>query len=220
MNAKQGQVLVESASGQALVVMRSLGLGAVSLTTLNETYQWSSQITPAYYSAYWQYILLNISRTENNTRWLTPSPKSITEVKQYENICLISPLEKLYVPNMKLTTYPLTKHKQCGQFIAAIKGWNSFKVINDKQAILSEQHRYYYSEKDFPAWQQAIKHQASENQLDVEYLNNIIPSDFVPLEGESAHLSSTYQPVNKFLLWIITFISLIVLWIERKWRSS
>ena len=220
MNAKQGQSLVESATGQALVVKQPLGLGVVSLTTLNETYQWSSQITPAYYSAYWQYLLLNLSRAENNTRWLIPSPKSVAKVKNFENICFISSLEKLDVPNMKLTTYPLSTHKQCGQFITALKGWHSFKVLNDKQTILSEQHRYYYSEKDFPAWQQAIKHQASEHQLESGNLNKIMPSDVVAMESETAHLSSTYQPVNKFLLWLIMFISLIVLWIEQKWRSS
>ena len=92
--------------------------------------------------------------------------------------------------------------------------------MNDKQTILSEQHRYYYSEKDFPAWQQAIKHQASEHQLESGNLNKIMPSDVVAMESETAHLSSTYQPVNKFLLWLIMFISLIVLWIEQKWRSS
>lgn len=215
MNAKQGQALVESAIGQALVAKQPLGLGTVALTTLNETYQWSSQISPAYYSAYWQYLLLNISRVEKNTRWLTPAPEVFAKVNQFENICLISSQEKLYVPNMVLTTYPLSKHKQCGQFIAGIKGWYSFKVLNDKQVTLTEQHRYYYSDVDFPAWQQAMKHQASENQLVEGDLNNI-----VPLENKAANLSFAYQPINKFILWLIMFLSLTLLWIERKWQGS
>ena len=215
INTKQGQTLVESDNGQALVAKQSLGLGVVALTTLNETYQWSSQINSAYYSAYWQYLLLNISRAEKDTRWLVASPEHVASVDKFHNICLLSSLENIYVPDMKVTNYPLTKYKQCGVFLASDKGWHTFKVLNDKQEILAEQTRYYYSQTDFPAWQQAIKHKVSQYQSESKYLENL-----TLLENKVVDSSVVYQPINKFILWLIMFIALVGLWIERKWHSN
>ena len=215
INTKQGQTLVESDNGQALVAKQSLGLGVVALTTLNETYQWSSQINSAYYSAYWQYLLLNISRAEKDTRWLVASPEHVASVDKFHNICLLSSLENIYVPDMKVTNYPLTKYKQCGVFLAFDKGWHTFKVLNDKQEILAEQTRYYYSQTDFPAWQQAIKHKVSQYQSESKYLENL-----TLLENKVVDSSVVYQPINKFILWLIMFIALVGLWIERKWHSN
>lgn len=213
INAKQGRTIVESGKGQALVAKQSLGLGSVALSVLNETYQWSSQISPAHYSAYWQYLLLNISRGEQNTRWVMPSTNVYAKVDQHHNICLMSSLEKVVVAQLSLTAYPLLNNQQCGQFLASQAGWYSFKALNDQQSKLSEQARYFYDQNAFPAWQQGIKHAVSQFNADANYTDNYADNDAF----NSSHI---YQQVDKFILWLIMFVSLVLLWFERKWQSN
>jgi hypothetical protein len=213
INAKQGQTIVESGNGQALVAKQPLGLGSVALTVLNETYQWSSKISPAYYSAYWQYLLLNISRGEQSTRWVMPSLNLYAKVNQHQSICLMSSLENVIVAQLSLTAYPLLNNQQCGQFLASQAGWYSFQALNDQQSILSEQVRYFYDQEAFPAWQQGIKHAVSQFNADANYTDNYADSD-------AFNSSHVYQQVDKFILWLIMFVSLVLLWLERKWQSS
>ncbi|MBA6292387.1 hypothetical protein H4J58_08545 [Colwellia sp. MB3u-70] len=217
INAKVGgninsiivEPLVESTTGQTLVAKQSLGLGSLAISSLNQTYQWSLQASPEVYSHYWQYILSKISRSESTTRWLSPMPTILAQVNQYQDICLISPLETISSPQMQLMALVLSKHKKCGQFSADQAGWYMFQALDDNQALLAKQAQYFYPAENFLAWQQADKHQASEGFMKIMALSR---DDFIAAD--------TYQPINKIYLWLCMFISLGLLWIERKWQTN
>lgn len=215
INAKPGQSIVESSDGQSLVAQQSLGLGTVAITALNQTYQWALQINAAFYSHYWQHLLLKISRSASSSRWMIPAPRRLAKVNQEQNICLVSSVDNIDVAQMQLTAYPLSNDRKCGRFLANHESWYLFQALNDKQDLLAEQARYFYSEVDFAAWQQAIKHQASKAYT-------VEKSDGNRALSSTAFLNSsaTYQAINKFALWLIMFISLALLWIERKWQAT
>ncbi|MBA6391351.1 hypothetical protein H4J38_11270 [Colwellia sp. BRX10-3] len=215
INAKLGQSIVESGIGQSLVAKQSLGLGNVAITALNHTYQWSSQINSAFYSHYWQHLILQISRSERDSRWLVPSPSVLARVNKHQDICLISTVENVYVAEMQLTAYPLSNGRKCSRFLADDEGWHSFQALNDKQAVLAEQVQYFYSEEDFSAEQQAIKYHDSKGYATEKRDENITLS-----HTESLNSPDAYRAVNKFSVWLMMFISLALLWIERKWRAE
>lgn len=217
INAKVGgniksiivEPLVESTTGQTLVAKQSLGLGSLAISSLNQTYQWSLQASPEVYSHYWQYILSKVSRSESTTRWLSPMPSTLAQVNQFQDICLISPLEAIYSPHMPLMALALSNHKKCGQFSADQAGWYMFQALGDNQALLAKQAQYFYAAEDFLAWQQADKHQASEG-----FMKSMV------LSRDDFSAADTYQPINKFYLWLFMFISLALLWTERKWQTN
>jgi hypothetical protein len=217
INAKVGgninsiivEPLVESTTGQTLVAKQSLGLGSLAISSLNQTYQWSLQASSEVYSHYWQYILSKISRSESTTRWLSPMPTTLAQVNQYQDICLISPLEAIYSPQMQLMALVLSNHKKCGQFSADQAGWYMFQALDDNQTLLAKQAQYFYPAEKFLAWQQADKHQASERFM-----------KSMALFRDDFSTADTYQPINKLYLWLFMFISLGLLWIERKWQTN
>ncbi|MFT6919021.1 MAG: hypothetical protein ACJA2G_001656 [Cognaticolwellia sp.] len=201
--------LVESTTGQTLVAKQSLGLGSLAISSLNQTYQWSLQASPEVYSHYWQYILSKISRSESTTRWLSPMPTTLAQVNQYQDICLISPLEAISSPQMQLMALVLSNHKKCGQFSADQAGWYMFQALDDNQALLAKQAQYFYPAENFLAWQQANKHQTSERFM-----------KSMALSRDDFSAADTYQPINKLYRWLFMFISLSLLWIERKWQTN
>jgi hypothetical protein len=164
-----------------------------------------------------EYLLLNISRGEQNTRWVMPSTNVYAKVDQYQNICLMSSLEKVVVAQLSLTAYPLLNHQQCGQFLASQAGWYLFQALNDQQSILSEKARYFYDQDAFPAWQQGIKHAVSQFNADANYTDNYTDNY---ADNDAFNSSHVYQQVDKFILWLIMFVSLVLLWFERKWQSN
>ncbi len=206
---KSGQSLVKSTTGQTLVAQQSLGLGTVAITSLNQTYQWPLQATPALYSHYWQYLLSKIARSESNTRWLTTNSSALEQVNHDQNICLISSQVGVYSPSMRLALQPLSNTEKCGYFSADKKGWLEFQAFSTDQELVATQARYFYGAEDFLAWQQANKQQVSKKHAN----------------GSSGVESSlkvvdSYQPTDKRYLWLLMFISLSLLWIERKWQSG
>jgi hypothetical protein len=48
--------------------------------------------------------------------------KNLSQVNQYHDICLISPLETTYSPQMKLMLFLLSNTKKCEQFSAKQAG--------------------------------------------------------------------------------------------------
>ena len=88
-------------------------------------------------------------------------------------------------------------------------GWFEFKVFNAAQALLATQARYFYHEADFLAWQQANKHQISQ-----QYAQPFSQTDF------AVNPVMSYQVANKHYFWLLMFISMSLLWIERKWQSG
>jgi hypothetical protein len=201
--------LVESTTGKILVAKQPLGLGSLAISSLNQTYQWSLQASLEVYSHYWQYILSKISRSESTTRWLSPMPTTLAQVNQYQDICLISPLETISSPQMQLMALVLSNHKKCGQFSAEQAGWYMFQALDDNQALLAKQAQYFYPAEAFLAWQQANKHQASEGFM-----------KSMALSRDDFSAADNYQPINKLYLWLFMFISLSLLWIERKWQTN
>ena len=206
---KPGQSMVEATMGQTLVAQQSLGLGTVAITSLNQTYQWPLQATPALYSHYWQYLLSKIARSERNTRWLTTNSSAIERVNHDQNICLISSQVGVYSPLMRLTSQPLSSAEKCGYFSAYKKGWLEFQAFSNEQALLATQARYFYGAEDFLAWQQVDKHQVSK-----KHANALSPME------SSLKVANSYQSADKRYLWLLMFITLSMLWIERKWQSG
>ena len=206
--------LIQSTTGQTLVAKQSFGLGTVAISTLNQTHQWALQATPALYSHYWQYLFSAISRSQNSTRWLSSKPAMLALANQSQDICLISPLETVYAPAMQLSSYPLSKHKKCALFSAHQAGWFEFTALTEKQVLLAKQARYFYGNNKFLAWQQAIKHNASRRyESEAPTANRV-------LSGREVNAAATYRQINKLYLWLIMFISLALLWLERKWHAG
>ncbi len=58
-------------------------------------------------------------------------------------------------------------------------------------------------------WQQANKQQVSK-----KYANGLSPVQ------STRNVANNYQDVDKRYLWLLMFISLSMLWIERKWQSG
>ncbi len=206
---KSGQSIVEATTGQTLVAQQSLGLGTVAITSLNQTYQWPLQATSALYSHYWQYLLSKIARSESNTRWLTTTSSVLEQVNYDQNICLISSQVGVYSPLMRLTSQPLSSAEKCGYFSAYKKGWLEFQAFSNEQALLATQARYFYGAEDFLAWQQVDKHQVSK-----KHANALSPME------SSLKVANSYQSADKRYLWLLMFITLSMLWIERKWQSG
>ena len=205
---KLGQSIIESTTGKALVVKQSLGLGAIAISTLSETYQWALQMSPAFYSQYWQYLLSTISRGDTSTRWLVPMSARFNKINQQQNICLVSSNAQVYANEVKLSQYPLSQYQKCGLFLAQQKGWYQFTALSEAPRILAEQMRYFYDEAGFLAWQQAEKIRAS-----IRNVENLRPK-------QHASHAKDYDQVNKFYLWCFLFLSLAILWIERKWQTG
>ncbi|MGB2739532.1 MAG: hypothetical protein WBC60_03125 [Cognaticolwellia sp.] len=210
--------LVQSMLGQTLVAKKSLGAGSVVISALNQTYPWALQANTAFYSHYWQYILSKTSRSDSETRWLLPMPSLLTQVNHYQDICLLSPLATVHAKQILLTPYPLEQNKQCGRFLARQAGWFEFKAMNEKQILLAKQARYFYDEKDFLAWQQANKHLVSKRwSVGALALGLTEHNDGMVEHNVQANAMKRYQAINKSYLWLLMFITLSLLWLERKW---
>ncbi|MGB1262158.1 MAG: hypothetical protein ACPG52_04520 [Cognaticolwellia sp.] len=209
ITAKAGQSLVESATGQALVVKQAFGAGTVALSTLNETYQWALQAEPTFYSHYWQYLFAKIARSDDSTRWLLPAPTSFSKVQQFHDVCLLSSRARVDSPDIILSEYPLSGDKKCGQLLPQQPGWYVMQAFADEQTLLAEQARYYYAGNDFSAWQQANKRQAGASYAGITALSYF-----------NKQLAERYQAANKVYLWLLMFIALSLLWFERKWYGS
>ena len=209
--------LVQSMLGQTLVAKKSLGAGSVVISALNQTYPWALQANTEFYSHYWQYILSKTSRSDSETRWLLPMPSLLTQVNHYQDICLLSPLATVQAKQMILTPYPLEQNKQCGRFLARQAGWFEFKAMNEKQILLAKQARYFYDEKDFLAWQQANKHLVSKRwSVGALALGLTEHNDGMVEHNVQANAMKRYQAINKSYLWLLMFITLSLLWLERK----
>ena len=213
--------LVQSMLGQTLVAKKSLGAGSVVISALNQTYPWALQANTAFYSHYWQYILSKTSRSDSETRWLLPMPSLLTQVNHYQDICLLSPLATVHAKQMILTPYPLEKNKQCGRFVAKQAGWFEFQAMSEQRVLLAKQARYFYDEKDFLAWQQANKHLVSKRwSLGSLALGLTEHNDGMVEHNVQANAMKHYQGINKSYLWLLMFITLSLLWLERKWQSG
>ena len=213
--------LVQSMLGQTLVAKKSVGAGSVVISALSQTNPWVLQANAAFYSHYWQYVLSKISRSDSESRWLLPMPSLLTQANHYQDICLLSPLETVHAKQMILTPYPLEQNKQCGRFVAEQAGWFEFQAMNDQQVLLAKQARYFYDEKDFLAWQQANKHLVSERwSLNPIELNFIEHNDARGEHNVQANTMKYDQSINKNYLWLLMFITLSLLWLERKWQSG
>lgn len=209
ISPKEGQSIVQSLTGRALVAQQSLGLGTVAISVLDQTYQWPLQATPALYSYYWQYLFSTIARSESKTRWLTPTPSAFVRVNYQQNVCLLSPVPEVYSPSMNLTLEPLSQIKKCAGFSARNQGWYEFQAFNAKQVLLATQSHYFYGETNFLAWQQEIKHKISKKYAPIIARTE---STVTPVIG--------YQAADKRNVWLLMLITLSLLWIERKWQTS
>ncbi|SEL26423.1 hypothetical protein SAMN05216262_10875 [Colwellia chukchiensis] len=207
--ANSAQSLVMANSGQALVVKQTLGLGVVAMSSLQQSYQWALQTSPAIYSHYWQYLLSHLLRNNNHTKWLLPLPAELSLAKQFHNICLLSPQAQVYSPQVSLSSYPLSGMKKCGRFRAPTKGWLEFHALAEDQRLLASQARYFYDDADFRVWQQARKQGASR-----KYSSN------KALANKALVKRHSYQAVDKRYLWLIMLTLLLLLWLERKWYAG
>lgn len=213
--------LVQSMLGQTLVAKKSLGAGSVVISALNQTYPWALQANTAFYSHYWQYILSKTSRSDSEPRWLLPMASLLTQVNHYQDICLLSSLATVQAKQMILTPYPLEQNKQCGRFVAKQAGWFEFQALSKQRVLLAKQARYFYDEKDFLAWQQSNKHLVSKRwSLGSLALELTEYKDGMVEHNVQANAMKFYQAINKSYLWLLMFITLSLLWLERKWQSG
>lgn len=93
------------------------------------------------------------------------------------------------------------------------------KAFAENQTLLAEQARYFYANSDFLAWQQANKYNASVMYANESYAGEKEAKN-ERLLTSTPSAQDTYQLVNKLYIWLILFLSLALLWIERKWRTG
>lgn len=206
---KGGQVLVESARGRELVSSYQLGLGKITISTLSQTYPWAIEFGNELYSQYWQYMLTQSSRAETSTYWLKPVEDKLHYAGGAESWCLVTDKPKVYANKVQLSPYPLLNSRQCGLYIGKSSGWASVDAFDSNNQLIARQSRYIYPKTSYIAWQQAVKHQTSINFNELK-----------SAESKVSYPVARLQAVNKLYLWLVLFIALVFLWLERKWLTG
>ena len=208
-------VLINGSEGQPLWVKYSYGLGSIAFSLIDTSYKWRTSGETVHYSRYWQSIISKVARQKQTSGWQPLSDNEIYFQGQGQQVCAqlnIGDVKVLKSEDINLLNSAVSQSSHCGKYWADTAGWHTLHLTNNKsdskQAINSLQHSpiqplniYFYKENNWKSWQQQIKHKASLFASKVKVTNNVEPS---------------YQTINKLYIWWLFFISLFILWYERK----
>jgi len=210
--------LIKGSEQQALWVKHPYGLGAIAFSLIDSSYQWALSGEMTHYSQYWQTIIEQVGRQQAISTWQKPSESNITFQGQTQDVCAqlnLNDIDKIAAEKVKLLASVVIESEYCGVYWANDSGWQTFYLIGlenklnkklDSTSIksnpfLKQQSIFFYDQDDWLTWQQKMKHIAS----------------FLAAEsGQKKQLKMEYVQYNKKSIWWLFFISLSLLWLERR----
>jgi hypothetical protein len=205
---KKTTTLIEGSEGQPLWLNQHYGLGKVAISLIDTSYQWSISGAKTHYSRYWQYIIEQVARHKQNSGWQKSPFDKIYFQGQAQQLCAqlsISDIDNVKIKQVNLMMSAVVASKYCGNYWANTTGWHEFILENgkgaDNQTAIDIQNVFLYQQSNWLTWQQALKNKAS-------YL--------AQLESSKTVLDFVYVPLDKLNMWWLLFISLSLLWYERK----
>lgn len=200
-----GKILIKGSEGQALWVNYAYGLGNIAFSLIDSSYEWLISGEKMHYSQYWQTIIKQVSRQKQSSGWHNAPKDKIYFQRQAQKLC--AQLNKNDVGNLKtkqinLIVSPMIESAYCGAYWSNMVGWHTLTLENNKNnSPVNIQSLFLYAPHHWLTWQQNLKHEAS--YLASESLSN-------------THLTTIYIKINKTKFWWLLFISLSLLWFERK----
>mgnify|MGYP000075888499 CR=1 FL=1 len=213
-----GKVLIKGSEGQALWVKYSHGLGSIAFSLIDSSYKWVISGEKMHYSQYWQTIIEQVSRQKQSSGWQDAPKDKIYFQGQTQKICAqlnVNDVDSVKVKKVNLLKSPVTESAYCGVYWANTTGWHTFTLANEEHEVnqkqesalsqkyspLNTQSLFLYAHHNWLTWQQFLKHEASA--LTAHH------SSKTPLEP-------IYISANKTAIWWLLFITLSLLWFERK----
>jgi len=227
MSAESANTLIYGHNNKPLVISSHLGLGRVAVSLINQSYQWAISGQKTAHSRYWQYLMTQLSKNRIQTRWQHGPADKISYLGEPLQLCAYSSEENLTAEPILLQKTFANESKYCGIDWSNKSGWQQYSLfkggqkksnqqpISQQQSneigsatnnlsqrqLLAQQAHYIYPKDSWLTWQQAQKHQASQQ---MEKANKpIVPT-------------KSHQAINKVLVWLLFFMSLSFLWIEQK----
>lgn len=206
ISAVHAKTLVYGDNRNPLVLSTNFGLGKVSISLINHSYQWSISGQKTAYSQYWQYLMTQMSRNTLQSYWKNEAGNEVSYLGEYFRLCAQSNEENLTASIIIQRTFT-RESTYCGIDWSTKLGWQQHSLYQKqnntsvKSTLFAQKSRYIYPKSSWLTWQQAQKHQASRQ---------------VHKENKNVRTVKIYQPINKDVIWLIFFICLSFLWIEQK----
>lgn len=203
--------IVKDRMDRMLTGMAFLGEGKVGVSLVINTYQWILSGEKDRYSAYWSYLLTNLSRRENHEDvWRIPTELPLIKDRPIYftlHTQATNPIGNVTLGGNITETFYL-KHDQnekslwSGIFWPRTTGWHSVSTQKGKLRSF-----YIHDEEDWLSWQQDQKIQATH-----------LRSGFNPGIDETKNLSESKKPrlISSVWFFLVFLICMSYLWIERK----
>lgn len=212
-----GKVLIKGSEGQPLWTVHSHGLGHIALSLIDSSYTWMTSNGKSHYSHYWQYIISQISRQKQQSGWQNAAKHTIYFHGQAQNLCTQlneKDSGNINVAEVNLLSSVVTNSAYCGDYFSNSNGWYAFDLSKKennikqketntslrKENTLETHSMFFYEQHNWLTWQQQLKHKAS----------------YKAANKPAKAMEPVYVPINKLNIWWLLFITLSLLWYERK----
>ncbi|MDO6446822.1 hypothetical protein Q4493_13665 [Colwellia sp. 1_MG-2023] len=211
----KAKTLVYDQQKQALVITNSNGKGNVALTSVNGSFQLKTNGLVHEYSKFWQFITTSLARNKTPLYWIPESDNKLAFSGQQLTRCWLA--ERSLMQSAKMNHVIASKktplyieaegeNKYCSVYFSKVGGWQTLTLTHEENTakVFDKSHViYHFTQDDWLAWQQTLKHFASENIAKQNQTN-------------TKRDSETFTDVNKLIIFFVLLLSSIFLWIERK----
>ncbi len=218
----EADVLVRAASGRALNLATSFGLGKIALTTLRDRHVWTTSGDSTTFANYWTFILSNIARQTRDQMLLPQADGTLARVHEMIPLCLTSQEENTGLKIRAMTgdflrhtratqTSTLSPH-HCSFFQSEASGWYEISLENlanstNEPAIRTTDKSYIYiHERDEWRTEDQFTRQTATNRYLALHRNT----------AEQAPRQLLQKAIPTFWLWLLLVVSASLLWLERK----
>lgn len=211
----KAKTLVYDQQKQPLVISNIKGKGKIALTSINRSFQLKTNGLVHEYSQFWQFITSSLARNSTRLSWIPQPDNKLSFEGQPLTACFLAESNVMQSANIsqiiKDKEIPLYinvegQNKYCSIYFSNEAGWQSLRItseLSEQMLLDNRQLVYHFSQQDWLAWQQALKHFATEK--------NVKQSQTLSkLDNESL------TEVNKLIIFFGLLLSSILLWIERK----
>jgi hypothetical protein len=216
--ATGGSTIVRAADGTTVNVVKSFGLGRVSVSRLRQRFAWATAGEMGLYTAYWAHIQRQVSRVESGGRLVPHDSMTMTYSGEAAAICALTGTPGTTVSVAPLLrggdgdgdVLPLARDKAssgrfCSMYVPSEPGWYSRSLTLADGTTIDRDHFYAFAQTDWASneqWQRLVATQAR--------IARAVPN---PGEGQIAVMTSLIRP-----LWLCLFLLTVaaILWTERK----
>ncbi len=218
----EADVLVRAASGRALNLATSFGLGKIALTTLRDRHVWTTSGDSTTFANYWTFILSNIARQTRDQMLLPQADGTLARVHEMIPLCLASQDENTglkiramtgdFLRHTRATQTSTLSPYHCSFFQSETPGWYEISLENlanstDEPAIHTTDKSYIYiHERDEWRTEDQFTRQTATNRYLALHRNT----------AEQAPRQLLQKAIPTFWLWLLLVVSASLLWLERK----